>query len=106
MMVAHIYACIWYAIGRSTSGASPESDSWISKSVKIHANWEELYISSIYFSLATMITVGYGDISPQNKSEAVWCIIGMLFGSMLFGYMMNKVGEILKNMNKRKSELR
>jgi hyperpolarization activated cyclic nucleotide-gated potassium channel 2 len=36
--------------------------------------WTVRYINSIYWAVTTMITVGYGDISPQTPIERLFGI--------------------------------
>ena len=31
------------------------------------------YLWSVHFAMATMTTVGYGDVSPTNTAELVYC---------------------------------
>jgi len=35
---------------------------------------------------ATIVTVGYGDITPQNEKEKIYTTIIMFIGSLLFAY--------------------
>ena len=39
-----------------------------------------------------MATVGFGDIVASNESEVWYSIIAMLFGAMVFGYVIGTVG--------------
>lgn len=45
---------------------------------------EEQYLTSFYFIITTFSTVGYGDISANNTSEKVFCIIVMVVGVTAF----------------------
>ena len=60
-----------------------------------------LYITSAYYSITTLTTVGYGDISPINNYEKVVASIGMILGSAIFAYMINHFGIILADMFKK-----
>ena len=75
--VAHISGCFWYMVGKSYEehyGASwltekmpvYEVDSWFMRSTN--------YLWSIHFAMATMTTVGYGDVSPTNTAELVYTL--------------------------------
>lgn len=46
-----------------------------------------------------MVTVGYGDITPKNPTEMYCAVLLMLCSSCMFGYLMNSVGIIVKNLN-------
>lgn len=46
-----------------------------------------------------MVTVGYGDVTPANPIEMVIAIIVMIISSVVFGYSLNSIGIILKNIN-------
>jgi len=36
--------------------------------------WGTLYVKSLYFIIITMITVGFGDITPKNNAETVYVL--------------------------------
>ena len=53
-----------------------------------------------------MNTVGYGDITPQNPWEVLFCVIFVFLACMMFGYCINCVGTIFKDFYKRESEFK
>ncbi len=55
-----------------------DSDTFYSKYL-LAKTWEARYVETVYYSATTMITVGYGDLSPQNIYEKIICIFFMLF---------------------------
>lgn len=59
------------------------------------------YISSLYFSVVTCTTVGYGDITPENDFELMWVLVVILFGVLVFSFvlgdMAGQFGEITKS---------
>lgn len=44
-----------------------------------------------------MITVGYGDITPITTLERIYCVICMVMACGIFGYVMNRVGNIFSS---------
>jgi hypothetical protein len=57
----------------------------------INLNWDIKYLSALYFSVTTMITIGYGDIHPYTSPEMIVSILAMLLASGVFGYTMNSI---------------
>lgn len=39
-----------------------------------------------------MLTIGYGDITPTNNMEKIYCIIMTLIACGIFGYSINTIG--------------
>mgnify|MGYP002628423161 CR=1 FL=1 len=54
------------------------------------------YIYSMYWSVTTMITVGYGDITPRTTNQKIYSVLAMLIASAVFGYVMNRIGVIFQ----------
>jgi hypothetical protein len=52
-----------------------------------------------------MVTVGYGDITPQNKYEAVVVIVVEILATSIFGYMINIIGMTLTELKSRNEAL-
>ena len=59
----------------------------------------------MYWSLTTMITVGYGDIVPKNEFEVGICLITYMVGTVIFGYSLNCIGGLLNRMEEKNKEL-
>ena len=101
LFVSHLLACLWYIVGIYSN----ESTSWVRTYNSIDNSWSSMYLNSIYWSMVTMITVGYGDIVPQNEIEKMFCIITMLVGFTLFGFTMGSFGDIIRQMNAKNQNL-
>ena len=57
------------------------------------------YVSSLYWVVATMTTVGYGDITPDSDAQRLYAIFTMLLGYSLIGYLIGSIAGILTKKN-------
>ena len=57
------------------------------------------YITSLYWAFTTMITVGYGDITPKNTCERIYTMVAMIIASGMFSYTLNSIGTIVSRYN-------
>jgi len=55
----------------------------------------EKYILSIYFTITTMTTVGYGDMSPGTTVEMVYGIFIMILGVVVFNFISGALASII-----------
>lgn len=46
----------------------------------------------MYWAITTIVTVGYGDITPTRFYEFVVISLVQLIGTAMFGYMINVIG--------------
>jgi potassium voltage-gated channel Eag-related subfamily H protein 8 len=56
---------------------------------------------SCYFSLTTLATVGYGDLTPVSTREMICGILVMMVGIVFFSHIMGSFIEIISNYEKR-----
>jgi len=59
----------------------------------------ERYAAAIYWALVTITSVGYGDITPNNPTEAWWCTTLLLIGSCLWAYIIGNVCGIVSTLD-------
>lgn len=57
----------------------------------------ELYITSMYFTVTTITTVGYGDISAQNTAERIFCVFLMLLGVISFSFSTGSLSSVMSS---------
>lgn len=101
LFVAHFLACMWHL----SSQLNPERNWLIRFNIQKENNTTK-YIYSLYWTVVTMMTVGYGDITPQNELETIYAIIAIIFGCGLYAFNLNSIGIILQNNQKKQTEFR
>ena len=55
------------------------------------------YIAGFYFSLTTILTVGYGDVTPLNKSERLYTVILMIIGVCLYSCVLSILSSLIED---------
>ena len=99
--ISHLIACLWHGIAYYNIINVPEH--WLDSFYNY--GWHKRYVASIYWAIATLCTVGYGDITPKNFLEMGFCSCVMLIGTLVFGYSINSIGLLINRMDQRKKEL-
>lgn len=64
LFITHFFACFWHGLGLVEIYYLKRTDTWIHAKNLVNSQIYIKYTYSIYFLAATMITVGYGDITP------------------------------------------
>ena len=66
----------------------------------------EIYLLAIYFSITTVSTIGYGDISPHldNPTEMAFTVAVEFLGMFIFSYTVSNLAELVGNMNVKNKE--
>jgi len=57
----------------------------------------EKYVDAIYWSVTTLTTVGYGDLTPDNMQQKIYTMLVMFLGVGLYGYVIGNVSTLLAN---------
>ena len=62
------------------------------------------YIISVYWSVMTMSTIGYGDVTPKTRCERIYEIFGMILGASVYAYMVGAICSIVASLNAESAE--
>jgi hypothetical protein len=83
---------MWIITGQFNNVGDP---SWLDE-FKDYDMWS-IYLTSTYFIITTVATIGYGDIHGISSIEKIANIIIMVFGVISFSYATGSLSSIISN---------
>ena len=94
---AHFYGCM-FVLFRDQAMSSPENmDNWMDQydpDLRDKEN-EQKYVASIYWALATVSTIGYGDVKPVYHDERGYAVLVVVTVVVLFAFAMGGISALL-----------
>lgn len=93
LLLCHFVGCLWIFVGRTIG----EGESWIEAGGFEDNSIMNLYAVSTYFTMTTITTVGYGDISGTTTVEKVICIFLHLIGVISYSFATGSLTSIIAN---------
>ncbi|XP_053166375.1 potassium voltage-gated channel subfamily H member 1 isoform X3 [Hemicordylus capensis] len=118
-LAAHWLACIWYSIGDyeviNEDTNKIRNESWLYQLGESIGSpyqfnktgtgrWEggpskdSVYISSLYFTMTSLTSVGFGNIAPTTDGEKIFAVAMMMIGSLLYATIFGNVTTIFQQM--------
>jgi len=96
----HISACFWYMTYR-LSDYSPNS--WVVRSGFQDFPNERKYLAALYWSVFTVLTVGYGDIVAKTDLERGYSILWMLIGVAFYAFVIGIITSVIDRIDTKES---
>ena len=81
-------------------------DSWVSRNSYMDRSNMEKYISSMYWTIQTVTTVGYGDVGAVTNSEKMLSIVVMICGVTMYSFAIGNFSSVLSSANSRDEQLK
>ena len=66
----------------------------------------DLYVTSFYFSVTTIVTVGYGDITAISSTEKIVAVFLMIIGVIAFSFATGALSSIIANIDQSEAILK
>ena len=60
-----------------------------------------IYTASFYYTITTLTTVGYGDITPVSSTEKIVSSFLMLTGVLFYSYIIGMLTSIMTELDKK-----
>jgi voltage-gated potassium channel Kch len=99
----HLAACFYYLLA---DRHFDENETWIGAVLpdfRAKSIWIK-YVYSIYWSMSTLTTVGYGDLHAQNSSEMIFSVFYMMFNLGLTSYLIGNMTNLIVHITRRTQE--
>ena len=93
LLFLHTFICFHIFFGHQ------KYPNWINFKNIENNSFFDVYITSFYFIITTMTTVGYGDIVCVSYCERIFHIILLAIGSIAYSYIISKIGNQIKDEN-------
>ena len=97
ILFVHTISCLWIFLGvlymEDSSEDSPQG--WIDSFSYDPDNIGSMYTTGIYWTITTITTVGYGDISATNTTERIVACIIMIIGVIAFSFSTGSLSSII-----------
>ena len=94
LLITHVVGCLWVFFASFREGYE---GTWMDNDGHIGIDTNKLYLQSFYWTVTTITTVGYGDVSISTNLEKIFCIILMTMGVVGFGLLSGALTNILQN---------
>lgn len=98
----HICACLFYYLARINNF---DPTTWVSHLNLIDRSEIDLYYISLYWTLTTVTTVGYGNISGYSWLEKIYSIIIISIGVVIYSFFIGTLSVIVSTINQKQHEL-
>ncbi|CAD8096304.1 unnamed protein product [Paramecium sonneborni] len=105
LLTGHFCGCAWHWVAIIEYQDYGQEVTWLTRYEPdaMNLEWFDRYIISLYWSVITTVTVGYGDIVPVTTVERVFVILVTLLICGVFGYCLSNIGNIFKQITDKKA---
>ena len=93
LLILHLTACLHIFV---SSTAFPN---WIIYKNLDTSNFMKIYLSSIYFLITTVTSVGYGDITGNSITEYIFQIFLLIIGIIAYSWLISSISNYVKEKN-------
>lgn len=111
ILTCHFLSCFWIftadlSINDATQFLESEEVNWLTSREDFKSlDTASVYSLALYYTITTITTVGYGDISGTNTSERIICIFIMISGVFFFSYTSGTLTNMISNQEAENKQL-
>ncbi|KAI3379160.1 hypothetical protein SNEBB_001485 [Seison nebaliae] len=109
-LIAHWLACIWYAIGHAERRTEYGQIGWLMQLANMTnqpydatkrfsgPSIKSRYVTALYFTLSSLTSVGFGNVSPNTNNEKIFSVCVMMIGSLMYASIFGNVSAIIQRL--------
>jgi len=104
MLYAHMQACGWGLV--SSNMQADGHPNWIMyfdqrfrEKFNEEPTWADRYIAALYWSVMTLTSIGYGEMTAENTTERLIGSIWMMLSGVMWTYVIGSVAAIASNLD-------
>lgn len=90
LIIAHWVSCGWIALGK----------------IDDKADYFTNYLRALYWTITTITTIGYGDITPTTNPQTIYTMFVQLTGAGMYGYIIGNLASMLANSDLARTQFR
>lgn len=95
LIVNHLIACVWFFIGKDSSG-------WVKEYTAADASWQDQYLISLHWSLC-QLTPAPSAIQPTNFVERLYTVTVIVFALITFSSFVSSITNLMNQRRMLKS---
>lgn len=103
LILCHVASCLWYFIAKMEEF---DDNGWVMKHAYQHQSNSELYLIGFYFTITTITTVGYGDMSGGTFIERIFCICLMIVGVVSYSFAISSLSSVISTLDSKQAKLK
>lgn len=90
LLAAHLISCSWILVSGNPEGLGPF----------------DRYVAAFYWTVTTLVTIGYGDITPKGTYQMIFVIFVEFFGAGMYALIIGNIANLIANIDIAKTQYR
>ncbi len=96
VILCHNLSCLWFLFARLQDF---NEETWVYRYGYLDNTISEQYLAGLYFIVATITTVGYGDINSSTSLEQAFSVVLMILGVVAYSTAISSISNIINHSN-------
>ena len=102
LFMVHLMACVWFLVAKFEDF---DDNCWVTYAGIYDDEDIYQYLASVYWTLMTLTTVGYGDIHAVSMAEKITSIVWMMIGVGFYSFTIGNLASIFNSIDVKAANL-